>query len=264
MLYVCAVPLMRWIYLGYAYSHQAFLYPCRAGTRRKGTKICTVNSLNSPRFHRPIILTLIKKAHIQLMSMPLGRTIIDGLWQYMCPSSSRILQKGFHVTLRPGARSFMKCRVLQQRQTHTQSFPTRPRIGLRSSCQLTSLQFQQSTHQKPFLVGQHACDQARIRDLDNTSAYQELRRSTLKGNYARIRDLVKTLVKERGQKPNLRLYDALLLANTDNRYGSAGEVARILDEVAVEGLTPDSATYHAALRVRDRAREVRYSLAYTR
>ena len=76
-------------------------------------------------------------------------------------------------------------------------------------------------------------------------------------NYARIRDVVRLLVEERGQKPNLRLYDALLLANTDNQYGSAAEVARILDEIAVEGLTPDSATYHAALRVRDLARGVR-------
>ena len=75
-------------------------------------------------------------------------------------------------------------------------------------------------------------------------------------NYAHIRDVVRLLVEERGQKPNLRLYDALLLANTDNQYGSAAEVARILDEIAVEGLTPDSATYHAALRVRGRAKGV--------
>ncbi|CAF9929488.1 MAG: hypothetical protein ALECFALPRED_004335 [Alectoria fallacina] len=95
----------------------------------------------------------------------------------------------------------------------------------------------------------HVRDQARIRDLDITSVYQELRRSTLEVNYAHIRDVVRLLVEERGQKPNLRLYDALLLANTDNQYGSAAEVARILDEIAVEGLTPDSATYHAALRV---------------
>ena len=70
-------------------------------------------------------------------------------------------------------------------------------------------------------------------------------------------------MRERGQKPNLRLYDALLLANTDNQYGSAREVATILDEIAAEGLTPDSATYHAALRVGACARVVRYALAYT-
>ena len=70
-------------------------------------------------------------------------------------------------------------------------------------------------------------------------------------------------MEERGQKPDLRLYEALLLANTDNQAGSAGEVARILDEIVVEGLVPDSATYHAALRVRDGARGVGCGLAYT-
>lgn len=85
----------------------------------------------------------------------------------------------------------------------------------------------------------------------------------MKGDYTHIRDVVKILVKERAQKPNLRLYDALLLANTDHQSGSAGEVARILNEIGMEGLVPDSATYHAALRVSGRSRRVRYALAYT-
>ena len=126
-----------------------------------------------------------------------------------------------------------------------------------------NLQPQRCAHRRPVLVDKYELEQARIKDLDIQSAYQELRRSAPKGNYAHIQDFVKTLVKERGQKPNLRLYDALLLANTDNAYGSAGEVARILDEITVEGLIPDSATYHAALRVRDRsASGVRHPLAY--
>ena len=81
----------------------------------------------------------------------------------------------------------------------------------------------------------------------------------MKGNYSTTREIVSILVKERGQKPNLRLYDALLLANMDNGDGSAREVGRILDEIAVEGLTPDSATYHAALKVGDQAEALKCS-----
>ena len=102
-----------------------------------------------------------------------------------------------------------------------------------------------------------------MRELDIASAYQELRRSNLKGNYAHVRDSVEILVKERRQKPNLRLYDALLLANTDNEHGSAGEVAGILDKIAGDGLAPDSATYHAALRVGHLAPGPRYALAHS-
>lgn len=196
--------------------------------------------------------------------MPSGRTIVDGLWQCLGPSLNTISQRSFPAILPPVLRCLIRGQKIQQRQTHIQSSLSRPRTGLQSFRQLVHIQAQRCAHRQPTLVGHNVRDQARIRDLDITSAYQELRKSTLKGNYAHIRDFVKTLVKDRGQKPNLRLYDALLLANTDNQYGSAGEVARILDEIAVESLTPDSATYHAALRVRDRASGARYPIAYAR
>lgn len=195
--------------------------------------------------------------------MPSGRTIVDGLWQCLCPSSTKLPQKGVDAISPAGARSLIQYRKVQHPQTHTQSFRTKPRIGPQLLRQLVNLQAQRFTHWKPFLVGHHVGDLARVRSLDIASSYQELRRSTLKGDYTHIRDVVEILVKERGQKPNLRLYDALLLANTDSQKGSAGEVARIIDEIAMEGLIPDSTTYHAALRVSGRARGARYALAYT-
>ena len=191
--------------------------------------------------------------------MPSARIIVDGLCQCLCPCLSTAPKRGFNVILTSGATSLIGCPKFQQRQTHTQSFSTRPRIGSRSLGQLANLQGRRCAHRKPFLVGRNLREQARIRDLDVTLAYQELRKSTSQNvDYDHVRDIVKILVKERGQKPNLRLYDALLLANTDNENGSAGEVARILDEIAVEGLIPDSTTYHAALRVTNRSKEVRY------
>ena len=191
--------------------------------------------------------------------MPSARIIVDGLSQFLCPCLNTVPKRGFNVTLSPGATSLIGCPKFQQRHTHTQLFSTRPRIGSRSLGQLANLHVRRCAHRKPLLVRQKSREQARIRDLDITLAYQELRRSTSQNvDYAHVRDIVKILVKERGQKPNLRLYDALLLANTDNENGSAGEVARILDEIAVEGLIPDSTTYHAALRVTNCPKEVRY------
>ncbi len=190
--------------------------------------------------------------------MPSARITVDGLSQFLCPCLSTVPKRGFNVILLPGATSLIGCPKFQQRQTHTQVFSTRPRIGSRSLGQLANLHGRRCAHGKPFLVRQNSREQARIRDLDITLAYQELRRSTSQNvDYAHVRNIVKILVKERGQKPNLRLYDALLLANTDSENGSAGEVARILDEMAVEGLIPDSTTYHAALRVTNRPKEVR-------
>ena len=176
--------------------------------------------------------------------MTSGRQAIDRLWQLLFPS--RVIQQFFYNILRPGVRN---SRQLQQHHTHTHNFPARPRTGPLSLYRPADHHIQRCAHWKSFFIGQHVRDQARMRDLDITSTYQELRRLTLKGDYTHIRNSIKTLIQERGQKPNLRLYDALLLANADSQYGSAGEVAKILDEIEVEGLTPDSATYHAALRV---------------
>ena len=189
--------------------------------------------------------------------MTSGITVIDRIRQ--CLSMSGRPQKGFHDILRPGANNLIACLKLQKHHTHTPSFPARPRTGLRSLHQPGSFQARRRVHWKPSPIGQHVRDDARIRDLDITSSYQELRRIALKGDYVHIRSNVKTLVRERAQKPNLRLYDALLLANADTQYGSAAEVVGIFEELAAEGLTPDSATYHAALRVGICARGVKYT-----
>ena len=176
--------------------------------------------------------------------MPSGRRPTDVLWQFLCPIASQEPRK--YLT---------RCPKLQLRPIHAQHFPNRPWIRPPSLLPSVVLQAQRCKHWIPDLVAQHVREQGRMRALDITFAYQELRKVALKGDYAQIRNCVIILVKERGQKPNLRLYDALLLANTDTRYGSAGEVARILSAIAAEGLAPDSATYHAALRVWEYSRQ---------
>ena len=92
-------------------------------------------------------------------------------------------------------------------------------------------------------------DQEQVRRLEIGIAYQNLRQIALGANHRQTQECVRILIEERGERPNLRLYEALLLANGDHEHGSAFEVARILEEIKNEGLTPDSATHHAILRV---------------
>lgn len=86
-------------------------------------------------------------------------------------------------------------------------------------------------------------------ELRNVALYNELQDVSLKGDYIRTYVLVEVLVKERGEEPNIRLYLALILANTSAQHGSPAEVTRLLDEMESEGLVPDSAIYHAVLKV---------------
>lgn len=79
--------------------------------------------------------------------------------------------------------------------------------------------------------------------------YRELEYASLRGDYLRVSTLVEALVKERGEEPNLPLYLALILANTNPQHGSPAEVKGLLEEMGAEGLIPDSSIYHAILKV---------------
>lgn len=84
---------------------------------------------------------------------------------------------------------------------------------------------------------------------DNALLFEELKRLSLKGSYVRVQKLVDKLVRERDQKPSIRMFDALILANVDPRHGSSAEVAYLLQEMTDEGIVPDAATYHSILKV---------------
>ncbi|KAK4126196.1 hypothetical protein N657DRAFT_670293 [Parathielavia appendiculata] len=71
----------------------------------------------------------------------------------------------------------------------------------------------------------------------------------LYGQGRKIRRLVRYLVEERGERPNLVLYWSLVSANRETTTGSAAELAAILKEMRSLGIEPPSNFYKAALRV---------------
>jgi hypothetical protein len=68
--------------------------------------------------------------------------------------------------------------------------------------------------------------------------------------YEKVQELVAHLIKERGEKPSLLHYDALIRANTDARNGSAAVVADLLKDMKDDGIDADAALYHGVLQVR--------------
>lgn len=79
--------------------------------------------------------------------------------------------------------------------------------------------------------------------------YHELNRLSIKAEFLRIYETVGELVGRYDEPPSPRLFLALVLANTDAQHGSITEVARLLQEMGESGVEPDSATYHAVLKV---------------
>ncbi|KAL2262592.1 hypothetical protein VTK26DRAFT_807 [Humicola hyalothermophila] len=85
-----------------------------------------------------------------------------------------------------------------------------------------------------------------------TSVIYEALRAMRGGRKAlapRIRSLVEYLVRTRGERPNLLLYEALVTANWDPTTGSAGELSAILKEMKKEGIEPSEGFYHCALKL---------------
>lgn len=80
--------------------------------------------------------------------------------------------------------------------------------------------------------------------------YEDLRKAGTAGDYVRVYDVLKTLIQDRGEQPSRRHYQAMLLANTNAQHGSPAEVARILQQMEDDGLTLDSAAYHAIVKVK--------------
>jgi hypothetical protein len=65
----------------------------------------------------------------------------------------------------------------------------------------------------------------------------------------KIRRLVDYLVKERGERPNLFLYEALVTANWDTTTGSAAALKAIIYEMKGSGIEAYQGFYNSALRV---------------
>ncbi|KAL1883688.1 hypothetical protein Plec18167_002695 [Paecilomyces lecythidis] len=60
--------------------------------------------------------------------------------------------------------------------------------------------------------------------------------------------ILRILIRDRNVRPEVRHYRALILANTDARYGSPENVRNLLKEMENNGIPADSGTLHAALQ----------------
>ncbi len=181
--------------------------------------------------------------------MPRVLTTIDALWHCLCPSFSPVWLTRPYLCSKPVKQAFRRClKASQQRNYALACIPKggRPQMPPRAYVHRTSKKqsFVSASGDPHELSGR-----GQLQDLPTEAAYEELRRAGNTGNYLRVQALAKILVRDRGEKPNPRLYLALLLANTNPQHGSPAEVKGLLQEMRDEGFTPDSSAYHAALKV---------------
>lgn len=162
--------------------------------------------------------------------MPFPHIGIDGLWICLRPAFSPFNQRNSYLL-------FNSLRI-------STKFCDKP---------LQCPHQKRSIFQQPRPKGREVGDtkeQLRLSQLTKIDGlYHELNRYSSKTDFLRVYETVGELVKQHGEAPNRPLFLALILANTDAQHGSITEVLRLLQEMAENGIQPDSAIFHAVLKV---------------
>lgn len=175
--------------------------------------------------------------------MRLSPPIVDGLWYCLCPSYRPI-------QLHRSIRSINSARQSSRRCLSSASTTASTRVPLgeghkHESSYPAQNDFFSRPDQSPSLNFKELQSQS-IGDLET-----QLEQSTSRGriDIPNTVAILKELLQRHRVTPTTRHYKAYLLTNTDRQHGSARNVRSLLEEMAKQGITADSATLHAALEV---------------
>jgi hypothetical protein len=86
--------------------------------------------------------------------------------------------------------------------------------------------------------------------LSTVQLYERLRSDAAAGRDEDVMDIVKILIKDRRERPNVRLYAGILHSFVNPEHGTAGKIRKILEEMAEVGVDLDAGACHCVLEVR--------------
>ncbi|KAI9816322.1 MAG: Telomerase protein component 1 [Phylliscum demangeonii] len=165
----------------------------------------------------------------------------DGLWRLLCPAIDTTFRRRAPASLKPSAMPRPWWGGALSKRSGACPFRrpfslarTSPPEGMlpRSAKPAVSRDRKQQWHETP-----------------REQLYEHLSSAAAQGQLTEVDQLVTHFLQDRHEEPNVRLYNALILANVNAERGSAGKVAGWLRELGREGLVPDSGTFHHALKV---------------
>lgn len=88
-----------------------------------------------------------------------------------------------------------------------------------------------------------------LADVATPAIYEMLRRREGHANASEVQRLVRYLVEERGERPNVVMYEALAAANWNPTTGSAATLAEMVKEMKTFDIGSSPGFFHSALRV---------------
>jgi hypothetical protein len=207
--------------------------------------------------------------------MPVTRIPVDGLWRCLCPAidiiasaqsltfrtiprKALISRTGSKATLRPRTRYFHSSTRTPAQWGEGWAINTGLAAGIKDKSR-TIPPRKEETYGNYHPIGAEKLLHS-ISSIDNSPIerlHSRLRQLTTEaGAYHKITQLVEYLIRERGDKPGLIHYDALIKANADAEFGNAEVVKDLLVEMKQDGIIADSGLYHGVLQVRIYGRQM--------
>ncbi|OBT41311.1 hypothetical protein VE00_08436 [Pseudogymnoascus sp. WSF 3629] len=182
------------------------------------------------------------------MSAP--RIAVDGLWRCLCPSFDSIVLSRARLpvsrasyrpcvprrTLRPSGLKLLISASRRQNSTLAKSV----NVSNDGYSANEALGASESISETPPPENWGALSIVELHDILRTVRDES-------GSYQKTIHLVQYLIKNRGERPNVRHFDALIRANADAERGSAEEVEGLLKEMDKQGIIGDSGLYHSVL-----------------
>lgn len=84
-------------------------------------------------------------------------------------------------------------------------------------------------------------------NLSNEQLYNRLRIDAAKGLHPEVMSMLRILIKDRRERPNLAMYTALLHSYVSPEWGTAGKIRKALEDMAAAAIEPDARACECAL-----------------
>lgn len=170
--------------------------------------------------------------------MPPRPFVNDGLWRCLCPgfppspatkaivgTRGRLPQRNpsqQHATTNPGSHQLRAYTSSNPSPAPSDSFFSQP-----GSTSTGFRPFREQAHSLPPLSPRGPS----LTQLPTYALYEHARAEGAKGRFADVMNICRVLIKDRGEQPNREMYTAILHSFISSKYGTAGKVRKVLDEM---------------------------------
>jgi hypothetical protein len=169
--------------------------------------------------------------------MPPRPVINDALWKCLCPRYSQVVA-GPKSAIRNGTpRNTVRDRASNQQRrsyVHQHRAPIEERFKYERRNGVSP-----SDRKAPAIFGRSSKPKPPLNQLHLAELYEQLRYDGTAGRYEDVMNIIRILIRDRREKPNIHMYTAMLHSYASCTEGTAGKLGKVLDDMEEAGVELD-------------------------